>query len=293
MENATPLRRFLTRLTVSSIGTLFLILLVYYSHTPWVCPLFASIVAAITAASLWEYYHIAKVKGYRPLTMTGIIGGIAYCLALYTSLLSPLSTSLPFVVLWITFLLSFLFFFFRGSDPHPMGNLAITIFGLIYLALPLGCALTINFYFLDAPIQDGRLWLIYVLAVSKMTDIAAYFTGKTIGKHPLAPHLSPNKTIEGALGGMLFSIAASIAFPHFFSSTQFYLPLSHSIGMGIFIGIMAQVGDLAESLLKRDAGVKDSNTLPGLGGMLDIVDSVIFTLPLVYFYLHLNFHVLS
>ena len=170
-----------------------------------------------------------------------------------------------------------------------MGNLAITLFGIIYLTLPISCALRINYFFPEQAAQDGRLWLAYVLLVTKMTDIGAYFCGKTLGKNKLAPSISPKKTIEGALGGLGAALITSLIFT-LLASTLTIFPMSflQSIWIGIAMSVLAQLGDLSESLLKRDAGVKDSSHLPGLGGMLDIVDSLIFTLPLMYLLLKME-----
>jgi phosphatidate cytidylyltransferase len=122
-----------------------------------------------------------------------------------------------------------------------------------------------------------------------MTDTGAYFTGKKFGKSKLAPHISPKKTIEGALGGMVFSLLTSLCF--FFISDLFSLSMQisfmESFVLGILVGVIGQIGDLIESLLKRDGGIKDSNQLPGLGGILDVVDSLIFTTPLIYFFLRI------
>jgi phosphatidate cytidylyltransferase len=135
---------------------------------------------------------------------------------------------------------------------------------------------------------DGRWWLVYLLVVTKITDIGAYFIGRLWGKRRLAPVLSPKKTIEGAFGGFICAILGSLAMVYIgqeFAGKSFPLHPSDALWLGIVIGIFGQIGDLAESLLKRDAAAKDSNTLPGLGGILDMLDSLIFTAPIVYFYL--------
>ena len=121
-----------------------------------------------------------------------------------------------------------------------------------------------------------------------MTDTGGFFIGKKFGKEKLAPYISPKKTWEGALGGFVAAIFSSIAvvfFASIFDPEAFGLTLWQSIWLGAGIGICAQIGDLSESLLKRDGGIKDSNQVPGLGGMLDIVDSLVFSAPLVYIFL--------
>jgi phosphatidate cytidylyltransferase len=157
------------------------------------------------------------------------------------------------------------------------------------LTLPISCALRINYFFPTHALEDGRLWLAYVLLVTKMTDIGAYFCGKIFGKNKLAPSISPKKTVEGALGGLGAALLTSLIFAFFASHfAPFHMTFLQSIWIGITMSILAQLGDLSESLLKRDAGVKDSSHLPGLGGMLDIVDSLVFTLPLMYLLLKMQ-----
>jgi phosphatidate cytidylyltransferase len=127
------------------------------------------------------------------------------------------------------------------------------------------------------------MYLYLLIVATKATDTFAYFTGKTIGNIKLCPRISPNKTVEGALGGFAGCIISSVIFQHFFMNE---LRFRHAIVIGILIGIVGQLGDLAESLLKRDADVKDSSDrLPGLGGILDLLDSVFFTAPVMYFFM--------
>jgi len=120
-----------------------------------------------------------------------------------------------------------------------------------------------------------------VLIITKLGDIGAYLIGSRFGKTPLIPRISPNKSIEGAIGGLIFSILGALISRQFLNFT--YL---HLIFMGIFFGILGQLGDLSESLMKRDCQVKDSgNIFPGMGGVLDSVDSLLFSAPAFYFYM--------
>ena len=129
-------------------------------------------------------------------------------------------------------------------------------------------------------------WFIWLIATVKGGDIAAYFVGKTTGKHLLAPSISPKKTVEGGLATILGAALISMLL----SSSE--LPLKAFFTLGSSIGALAILGDLSESLIKRDANVKDSSTIPGLGGILDILDSLLFTTPCLYFYLKMM-HLLS
>ncbi len=272
------------RLLMSSIGTLGLFFCIYYSYTDYFKPIFILFNAAIISLALLEYYQLTQNKGFQPLVSLGIGSSIVYVIAVAWSTHHPQAGPLPAFILLGSFLLFFLQFFKQQNSP--LGNLAITAFGIVYLTIPLSCGVRINYFFPPDALQDGRLCLAYVLLVSKMCDVGAYFVGKILGKTKLAPLISPKKTLEGALGGLGAALLTSLFFTFLFP-TALPLTIGQSFWLGIVIGILAQLGDLAESVLKRDAGVKDSSHLPGLGGILDMVDSLVFTLPLMYLMLQM------
>jgi phosphatidate cytidylyltransferase len=134
---------------------------------------------------------------------------------------------------------------------------------------------------------DGRWWIAYLLVVTKITDVGAYFAGSLWGRRKLAPAISPKKTIEGAIFGLACAMAASLAFSLLGNyAGPFRLRTLEWLFLGGLLGAVGQFGDLSESLLKRDANKKDSNALPGVGGVLDLVDSILFNAPIIYIYLH-------
>lgn len=255
---------------------------IYLSHEPLFQPLFVLVLAIIIAAALWEYYKITKASGHEPVETIGIFGSIVYLYALYLTMGQATLVEWPMIVIGLTLFSSFLFYFFTGISP--LVNLAVTVFGIVYLTIPLSSMLLID-------IDYGRYWMLYLLVVTKSTDIGAYFAGKQLGRHKLAPIISPKKTWEGAVAGFLLGTFASYLL-HKISIEYFGVPLFssslHSLWFGGLMTIVAQIGDLSESLLKRDSGVKDSNKLPGLGGILDMVDSLVFTAPLLYMFLKLT-----
>jgi phosphatidate cytidylyltransferase len=169
-------------------------------------------------------------------------------------------------------------------------DLAVSTFGLLYIALPLGMMLGI----LYLPMKDdGRMWIAFLLAVTKFTDIGAYLGGSLWGRRKLAPNISPAKTIEGAVFGLISAMVVSYLFyvvGENFLSLNFHLEPREYIWLGIILGCVGQFGDLSESLLKRDANKKDSNILPGLGGVLDAVGSLLFNAPIIFFYLVVTRH---
>jgi phosphatidate cytidylyltransferase len=162
---------------------------------------------------------------------------------------------------------------------RALGMMA-TFFGILYLALTLISALRIRFAFGNA---IGLEWMLLLFAVVWIGDTAAMFGGKAFGRTPLAPLISPKKTNEGAIAGLLGSIAAAFILQ---CSLFTDLPRLHVLGASFLMAVSAQLGDLAESLLKRAAGTKDSSRLiPGHGGVLDRVDGLLFAFPVLYIYL--------
>lgn len=275
---------------VSSVSTACMLVAIYLSYTPGFSLIFALLIAAIICLALWEYYHIAELKAFHPLKKIGIISAIAYTLATFASTQFSQAILLPHVVLGLALAAGFLYYFIKGADPFI--NLSITFFGILYLVIPLNFLILINYFTSESFVHDGRWCLFYLLTVTKMTDTGAYFIGKQFGQTKLCPLISPKKTWEGAIGGLITSVIVSMIFyallHNAFHVSPFSITLWQSIWLGVLISLTAQFGDLAESLLKRNMGVKDSSHLPGLGGVLDIVDSIVFTPALMYLFLKLH-----
>ena len=185
----------------------------------------------------------------------------------------------------VSALMAFMWVLFRGRQPY-IANVATTLLGFVYCGwFPLHLLFLRNMGGnLDGwiiPSPQGAGYCVLILFAVLVTDTFCYFVGCKWGKNKLAPVISPNKTIEGSLGGtfmcMVFSLGIGLAIG---------LPWYHATVLGLLIAVFAQIGDLCESMIKRDAGVKDSsNVLPGHGGFLDRTDSYILTIPVVYYYL--------
>ncbi len=218
-------------------------------------------------------------KGYAPLNGLSIINTVIYVFAVFLATQTPQAHAFPNIALMLILGSFFLYYFYKGSDPFI--NTALSVFPLAYLVIPLSCIIRINYFeFPAGSVQDGRFWLLYAIMTTKMSDIGGYFFGKQWGRHLMSPMISPNKTWEGAVGGLACALFSSFLFTYLIDMNW-----QTSVLLGVIIAVLAQFGDLAESLLKRDAGIKDSNQMPGLGGSLDIVDSLVFTLPFVYIFL--------
>lgn len=275
------------RLLYSSIFIIVAGLIITLAPYLYFQPIFVAIVSCVIGIALWEYYLLAKAKGLAPSIATALWAVPFYLYAVYIAIIFPAWSALPWMILAI-FLVLFFFEQFIKAD-QPIVNLSVTVFGIAYILIPLSCFISITYFFPASSQWDGRCWLIYLIAVTKMTDIGGLFVGRCFGRHKLAQQLSPNKTIEGSLGGILFGIAASLMFyllADVWKLCSMHISLVEALGLGFLLSILAQIGDLSESLLKRDGGVKDSNPhLPGLGGALDILDSLLFTTPAVYLFL--------
>ncbi len=264
------------RLLVGSLAVILFLVIDYYALVPGFEWLFVVVLSLIIGMALWEFFEMCSAMGYSPMMRTGIWGVALFLVAMLLQTKQPAFAVLPPAALFLLFVLAFALKL-ANTGKDPLSNLAVTFFGFCYIALPLSLLLPITYM----SGQDGRWWLLYVVLVTKVTDIGGFMVGKTLGRHPLAPDISPRKTIEGALGGVAFAVLASLIVgvgALDFSAFQAAL-------LGLLVSAAGQCGDLAESLLKRNAGVKDSSHLPGLGGVLDVMDSMIFTVPVVYLYL--------
>lgn len=274
------------RISVSTFVVTAVILLIAFAGNPWVALLIVLALSGLAAVGIWEYAQLASSKGLSPAKRIMIGVGVAEVFSFYIAHQWLKLPELPVFVFALGLGLFFLNRFRHTEDA--LLHVAVEFFGVAYIAVPLSYMLAILYPISAGVQQDGRWWLIYLLLVTKITDVGAYFFGRMWGRHRLAPVLSPKKTIEGAIAGFTCAVLVSLAMVYIgseFAGASFPLKLWDALWLGILIGIFGQIGDLAESLLKRDAVVKDSNTLPGLGGILDMLDSLIFTAPIVYFYL--------
>jgi phosphatidate cytidylyltransferase len=166
--------------------------------------------------------------------------------------------------------------------------MAYTLFGLMYVAWLFNFMTKIIYVVPRTPqgATLGQFYVIYLVVVTKFTDMGAYLVGSRIGRHQMMPHISPAKTWEGFIGSLVFAVAGSFLMIMLIPKQLAWLNFFHATILGLLIGLAAVVGDLGESIVKRSTGVKDSGALlPGIGGMLDLIDSLLFTAPLLFFYL--------
>jgi len=251
--------------------------------------------AIITILALWEYFSLGEAIGHRAYRLwTTLTALILLLTQWHSTLLLPrilegklshyfftdflkASRVTGIDVLFLFVLgLTCLTLWTRRPLVETLPAAGISSSALLFVAFPLSYAVRLH----GIPILGRRL-LLFALVLTWTADSTAYFLGRAIGKHPLAPHISPNKTWEGSIGGMLGSLLVAGIFRFWIR-----LPLPHLLVMAVLGNIAGQMGDLLESAYKRSAGVKDSGgLLPGHGGMLDRIDALILCIPVLWYYL--------
>jgi len=171
---------------------------------------------------------------------------------------------------------------FYATKKLKSASIAVTLFGIIYVGVMINLMQKIRF----SEKIEGEWWLLFFIVTSKMSDTGAYCVGSLFGKRKMVPNISPGKTWEGFIGAIIFSILTSVTFLYFWANQLSQLSFVVAISLGIILGLGSVVGDLVESLFKREANVKDSGSyFPGIGGILDLMDSLLFNAPLMYLYL--------
>ena len=252
------------------------------------------LVGGLGLVGLWEYYSMldaSKRPNFKIFGMLcGVImlGGSFYWLAWAQK---PPSGLYDFEVGSLLLFLLVVFgrqMFLKRGDLVPLETMAYTLFGLFYVPWPFSYVAKIVYL---TPRIDGLVtghwYVLFLVLVTKFSDMGAYVTGSLIGKTPLVPHISPKKTWEGFCGALVFSVGGGCVLIALLPKQLALINYTHAIVLGLILGLAAVIGDLAESLIKRSCGVKDSGRfLPGIGGGLDLIDSILFTAPMLYFYLH-------
>jgi phosphatidate cytidylyltransferase len=232
-----------------------------------------ALVVVIAGSALWEFRGLSERMGFRAP------GWLLYPLGLYFTLSGTLLTAVPVqLVLAISLIGGLSIFLVLPGRRDGLGRWAMALAGAIYVGMPL------NYYLLlyqSAHRAPGVAWLALVVLTVVVSDVAALLIGMRIGRRPFFPAISPKKTVEGALAGLLFSVPVMLLG----GVLVLHLPPQHAAVLGLLIGVTAQVGDLVESQMKRLAAVKDSsNLIPGHGGVLDRLDSALFPPIVVFLY---------
>ena len=308
----------LTRVLVAAVAIPVIVL-----ATLWGSYWFFCLIALFSAFALHEFYGLMRRKGANPLAGPGLAAGLlvngtfiyerfhteVYRVFLDQGLPLKMFSQLQLLlVIEILFILLVLLVELFRSKGSPSLNIVTTIAGVMIISLCFGLLIGLRelfpygfpvHKFMGSSLADvdqlrqidswGGFTVLAVLVSIWMCDTAAYFAGSTWGKHKLYPRVSPGKSWEGAVAGLLASIATMVIARSFFLA---YLSMTHAVVLGTFVGVFGQLGDLIESRFKRDAEVKDTSALiPGHGGVYDRFDSLVFVAPIVYLYV--DFVVLS
>jgi phosphatidate cytidylyltransferase len=255
------------------------------------------VLALFCAAAALEFYRLTEQRGVRPFRWAGALSAAG--LVLVATFLPGVTASAPILWVWTVALglgLAVAAIWARGPDAQPMASVAVTLLGAV---VPAG-ALSHAIYLRHLPVEPaapataatatlvGVALVAFPLAVTWMTDSAAFFAGKRWGRRRLIPRVSPGKTVEGAVAGLMGGLLGGWLVAHLVLGWWLQVPLNPVAGAlaGLVVSGFSQVGDLAESLWKREAGVKDSGSFfPGHGGVLDRMDSLLFTVPASYWLL--------
>ncbi|ACL23469.1 phosphatidate cytidylyltransferase [Chloroflexus aggregans] len=255
----------------------------------WWPPTTALLAGLAIALAIGELFAIFRHGGYAPRTVEGITIGLAICAATF---FQPLTTiDLMLVVIFGSIIGALIVEIARHERQTSLLSWALTFAGAYYVGGLLSSYLLLRQ--LDMPLQNGWLafagippgaaWVFFTLAITWLQDTGAFFVGRKLGRTKMAPILSPKKSWEGFFGGMAAAIATAL-----FCVPLLGLPITlwQAAILGVVAGIFGPLGDLAESLIKRQVGVKDSGfIIPGHGGILDRIDSILFTGPVVYYFI--------
>ena len=259
---------------LSAVVLLPIVLIVFILGNTYVVDIFVSLIAI---RCIYELFHAFEQKGHHPVKWIGYLAAVA------TAFIHILPKQYALITIAAIIPISILLLFalvLTKKTKTDVIDIAITFFGVCYIVLFL------MFISVIRDMNNGKLFIWYVFVASWMTDVFAYFTGKSIGKKHFTD-ISPNKTIEGCIGGTIGAVACMLIYT-FLINKFAGLNINYLVitGIGIILSIIGQIGDLSASAIKRYVGIKDySNLIPGHGGMLDRIDSVIFIAPFAYLFL--------
>lgn len=281
------------RLMTAAVAVPILLLLIYVGGIPFLLLIITFIIAGI-----WEFNRILESRGYHPQPEISLLAGAGMALVAYSGNALYLNLYLTLALLGIL-----IFQLSRKDISLAMNGFSTTIAGVFYIGWLLSHAVLVRNFGLSLRTESvksvfllrdshlghdvGLFFTIMVLACVFLNDTGAYFAGKNLGKKKLAPTISPNKTWEGFWGGLATSWVTACLVNLVFQSHFSYL---HCLAIGTLVAVFGTLGDLLESLIKRDGKIKDSGTFfPGHGGVLDRLDSILFSFPVVYYYLRIVF----
>jgi phosphatidate cytidylyltransferase len=244
-------------------------------------PALVTLLSLASGLAAWEFYRLAEARGARPLASLGVVISALIPVLVHARYLGFWVPPVSVVALLVPLLLTVVLFA-RGSDGGPMAAVGTTLAGIVYTGGMLSFAYALRYHEFVVDARGGTALVLLPMVVTWLNDTGAYVAGRAFGRAKLMPTVSPGKTWAGAYGAVVASVLTTWVLAAFVLPPMAHLTL-RPVGIvvvGVGLSLAAQVGDLAESMFKREAGVKDSSHLiPGHGGVLDRVDSLLFTLP--------------
>lgn len=240
---------------------------------------FLALINAVIFIGMWEFYRMLETKGIQPYKIIGITCGLV--LTWYVFFRNGMYANLFLTVAVVALMCLEIT---RKESRMAVYHIASTVLGVIYVAFLGSHLILLREYPISANMDYslGSSFVFLAFIVTWAGDTGAYVVGSVVGKRPLIPRISEKKTREGSLGGLLFSIAGALIAMQTFAP---YLALWHAVVLGLLAGVLGQLGDLFESLIKRDVEIKDASAMiPGHGGILDRFDSLLFTAPFIYYF---------
>lgn len=244
-------------------------------------PALVTLLALASGLAAWEFYRLAEVRGARPLGAVGVSLSALIPLLVHARYLGFWVPPVSVVALLVPVLLAVVLFA-RGSDGGPVAAVGITLAGIVYTGGMLSFAYALRYHAFAVDARGGTALVLLPMVVTWLNDTGAYVAGRAFGRAKLMPTVSPGKTWAGAYGAVVASVLTTWVIAAYVLPPMAHLTLRPLgiVVVGVGLSLAAQIGDLVESMFKREAGVKDSSHLiPGHGGVLDRVDSLLFTLP--------------
>ncbi|MBU1122257.1 MAG: phosphatidate cytidylyltransferase [Candidatus Omnitrophota bacterium] len=236
-----------------------------------VCGMVATIFILV---ALYEFFYMVEKKGVSLFKPFGLFVGGLIPITIYFHF--PIKEGWQFLFVIIGLFLFFLIELTKKETHQPILSISATVFGIIYISWCFSFLIRIR------QLPEGMILTAFLLLVTKSSDIGAYLWGRSFGKTPLIKRVSPKKSLEGSIGGFFTSLGVGLMISPFVESINSW----EKFFLIIILAVISQLGDLFESLIKRDCQVKDSGRiLPGMGGVLDVIDSIIFTAPTFYLYI--------
>ncbi|MCH1429614.1 MAG: phosphatidate cytidylyltransferase [Chlamydiales bacterium] len=272
-----------TRFVIGGSSFVLAFFSVYFSTVLWVNIFVFAILLALTAVALYEFSYLISQGKQMATSKLPSLAALSFLLIDYGASVLAYDRAFSLFILFIFAILAPAIF--RNKQKEVLDGISTGILGFIYILIPMFYLSHFLQHAYLFPHSSMNIWTLFLVFVTKASDVGGLLIGKAFGKRPLAPKISPTKTQEGLFGGILFSVGLSIVFYTFFPSLFF--SKFEAVILAIILALLGQWGDLVESMFKREANIKHSNSLPGLGGVLDVLDSLTFSSPFLFEYLRL------